>query len=238
MAMAGIAVVAAPAAAGTFSIWHVVPTPNPGANTVSNTYFTGVSASGPKEAWAVGIHEDQNVVRHPLVGHWDGLTWQVVSVPEFSGRQSWFNDVIDLSPISAWAVGESASSQANNQDQRTFIEHWDGKTWAIVPSPNPAAGVNAADVLESVAGVGPSDLWAAGWDLDPVTDTISMVFEHFDGRSWQVVAAPPGAPSSPGPSTPWPRTTCGPSAIRASTRGRWQLTGTVISGRSCRRRTS
>jgi hypothetical protein len=138
----------------------------------------------------VGTNQDLNAVRHPLLEHFDGHTWKVVTVPEPAGLQSWFNGVHALSTTNVWAVGTSANLQAANQDERTLIEHWDGHAWSIVPSPNPGVGSNAADVLMAVTGTGPNDLWAAGWDLDPVTDTIATLFEHFDGKTWKAVTSP------------------------------------------------
>jgi hypothetical protein len=192
----GVAFPAAAAAGttGAGSIWRVVPTPNPGGGQVSNITFTGVSASSPTDAWAVGIDEVSSF-RRPLVERWDGTAWRAVRVPQPPGQQAWFQGVIDLSPTDAWAVGVRSDPQNTNQDQRTLIEHWDGVAWSIVRSPNPATGFTAANVLEAIDGVGPADLWAAGWDLDPSSQTIELLFEHWDGTRWRVADSPtpPGA---------------------------------------------
>lgn len=192
-----VVAVAVPAAAATpsaGSIWRVVPTPNPGGGQVSNISFSGVSASSPTDAWAVGIDE-VNSFRRPLVERWDGTAWSAVRVPQPPGQQAWFQDVIDLGPTDAWAVGVRSDPQNTNQDQRTLIEHWDGVAWSIVRSPSPANGFTAANVLEAIDGVGPGDLWAAGWDLDPASQTIELLFEHWDGTRWRVADSPtpPGA---------------------------------------------
>ena len=171
------------------SIWKVVPTPNPGAKKVSNIFFTGVSAASSTDAWAVGIDEI-NAFRRPLVEHWDGLRWQAVAVPRPPRRQSWFSGVIALSPTDAWAVGESTSAQFDNQKVRTLIEHWDGTSWAIIPSPNPAVGPNDGDLLSGIAGVAPNDLWAVGSEHNDEFNENVLLFEHFDGTSWRVVPTP------------------------------------------------
>jgi len=177
------------AAAPAASIWSVVPSPNPGGQQVSDITFAAVSAATATDAWAVGI-DQLGAFRHPLVEHWDGTRWRATHVPEPLNRQSWFNGVLDLGPTNAWAVGESSSPQADNLKQRTLIEHWDGTTWSIVPSPNPTVGGNASDVLSGIAGVGPTDLWATGWALDAQATMISMVFEHYDGTAWKAVPSP------------------------------------------------
>src|ERR1700680_1950347 len=105
-----VAVLAAPAsAAASASIWQVVPSPNPGANTVSDTNFTGVSATSATHAWAVGINMTSDALLHPLLEHWDGHSWKVVKAPEPPGRQSEFHGVDALSPTNVWAVGISSS---------------------------------------------------------------------------------------------------------------------------------
>ena len=169
----------------------MTPTPNPEPNRVNDVTLGALSATSASDAWAVGTNQDRKAIRHPLVEHWDGRTWTLfTAVQEPSGRQSWFNGVDALSPTNAWAVGESSSQKAENQHERTLIEHWDGRSWTIVASPNPSTGPNSADVLEAITGVGPSDLWAVGWNLDPNSNQILMMFLHFDGTSWKTVASP------------------------------------------------
>jgi hypothetical protein len=184
-----LAMVASPAWAAT-GIWQVLPTPNPAPHTVDNALFTGVSADTATDAWAAGIYMSADALQHPLVEHWNGHRWRIVKVPEPAGRQSWFLGVDALSAGNVWAVGVSTNGQISNQDERTFIEHWDGTTWTIVPSPNPSTGSNSGNFLQAVSGVGPGDLWAVGWDASAQTNSIAMLFEHFDGAKWKVVKSP------------------------------------------------
>ena len=182
----GALTLAGPAGAATPSIWTVQTTANPHADQLTNSTFASVSASGPGEAWAVGTFSDQKALDHPLVEHWNGTAWAEVTVPQPKGRQAVLSAVDDLSPDNAWAVGQSG-----NLNGRTLIEHWNGTTWSIVPSPNPATGVAGdSDELSSVAGSGPDDVWAAGSDLNQNTDTISLLFEHWNGTSWTATASP------------------------------------------------
>lgn len=182
------ALVGVPSAEAVSGPWRVVPTPNPGGSNVSDIAFLGVSASGSTDAWAVGY--DQQRGRLPLAEHWDGRRWQAVVVPRPPGRQSWFHGVLELSPSDVWAVGESSDASSQSEGERTLIEHFDGSTWTIVPSPNPAHGLRAANLLTSISGTGPADIWAAGYDLDPSTDTLEMLFEHWDGTAWTATPSP------------------------------------------------
>jgi hypothetical protein len=199
MAVIGMAVMApalaTPAGAvSTTGIWRVASTPNPGSGQVSNVFFTAVSASSSSDAWAVGMIEAGSF-RRPLLEHWDGTSWQAMEAPRPSRKQAWFNGVLDLGPADAWAVGESTSPDSTGQTIRTLIEHWDGISWSIVPSPNPAVAGNSGDLLSGIAGVGPTDLWAVGSvHDDPMSENV-LLFEHYDGVAWTAfpTPSPPGA---------------------------------------------
>src|ERR1700734_232197 len=109
------------AEAANSSIWTVQTTANPQAQKLSDSTFASVSASDPKEAWAVGIFSGPKALDHPLVEHWNGTTWTEVTVPQPKGRQAVVSAVEDLSPDNAWAVGQSFTGE--NLNGRTLIEH-------------------------------------------------------------------------------------------------------------------
>jgi len=191
--LVALATLASPASAA--SIWTVVPTPKPGGGqTVSDVTFESVSMIGAAEGWAVGI-DQVGAFRVPLAEHWNGQTWHAVSVAVPSGRQAWFNGVVDLGPSNVWAVGARSSPQDSHLAVRTLIEHWIGTAWPIVPSPNPAVGGASGDELDAITAVGPSDLWAVGSVHDDVAQDNVLLFAHFDGTSWKAVRtpSPPGS---------------------------------------------
>jgi hypothetical protein len=140
----------------------------------------------------VGTFRDTKALDHPLAEHRSGSTWTRVPVPQPAGQQALLNAVDDLSPGNAWAVGTSFSGGvAATGDGPTLIEHWNGTSWSIVPSPNPATGIPGdSDVLTAISGTGPSDLWAAGWDNNEATNTISLLFEHWNGATWTAATSP------------------------------------------------
>ena len=190
IATGGAAALAGPADAAAGSIWTVQPTVNPAARAAAPTDSTvaGVSASGPGEAWAVGTFLNTKGLDQPLVEHRNATAWSRVPVPQPAGQQAVLSGVDDLGPGNAWAVGTSfGGAVAGGQ---TLIEHWNGTRWSIVPSPNPAAGGGDADLLTSISGTGPNDLWAAGWDNNSAANTISLLFEHWNGTKWTAAASP------------------------------------------------
>jgi hypothetical protein len=184
-----------PSVAGTTtepSIWSVEATVNQKPKQVDNSYFDGVSASGPDEAWAVGIYADQSALDHPLAEHWNGSVWSVVPVPQPTGQQATLDAVVDLGPDDTWAVGTSFSGGAGTTPGgSTLIEQWNGTSWTIVPSPNAVPVVNGnSNTLDAIAATGPDDIWAAGWYLNNDADLLTMLVEHWNGTSWSLVSSP------------------------------------------------
>jgi hypothetical protein len=85
-------------------------------------------------------------------------------------------------PGRAWAVGYFVNGEFQ---QQTLIQHFDGTTWSVVPSPSPGAEQN---ILFGVAAVSDSDVWAVGGEEDS-NGLWHTLTEHWDGSSWSVVKA-------------------------------------------------
>jgi hypothetical protein len=72
------------------------------------------------------------------------------------------------------------------------VEHWDGTSWSIVPSPNPN-GINPihGSRLNGIAAISANDIWAVGTNED------ATLTEHWDGTRWRVINSPsPGQSNS------------------------------------------
>jgi hypothetical protein len=66
-----------------------------------------------------------------------------------------------VSANDVWAVGFSPHPSGTPQYLRqTLIEHWNGSSWSVVPSPNPAGKTYV--VLNGAAAISASDVWAVG----------------------------------------------------------------------------
>jgi hypothetical protein len=192
-----VAILPGTAGASAGSIWKVETTVNPEAGAVTDSTFASVSASGPADAWAVGTFSNHRALDEPLVEHWDGTAWSRLIVPQPAGQQATLSGVADLGSDDAWAVGTRFGGGVGATPAGlTLIEHWDGTTWSIVPSPNPAEGTPGDDdVLDAIAGTGPTDLWAVGSDVIEEDNTIQLLFEHWNGTTWTAVASPTPAGS-------------------------------------------
>jgi len=69
----------------------------------------------------------------------------------------------------------------------TDIEHWDGTTWSIVPSPNAEMGASATNLLNGVATLSASDAWAVGMASADQNAPAYALTEHWDGKRWSIV---------------------------------------------------
>ncbi len=70
---------------------------------------------------------------------------------------------------------------------KTLIERWNGKTWSVVPSPNPA-GAKFARLL-GVACQSASSCFAVGTQF-PTTGSGKTLIERWNGTTWSIVANP------------------------------------------------
>ena len=161
--------------------WEQVPTPNPYPNA---NRLDAVAGLADDDVWAVGSGTAGGGSRSgTLIEHWDGAAWSVVRSPNPPQRLSFLDAASVQSRTDAWAVGNS--QDALGTSLTTLIEHWNGRRWTILPSPNP----QAYNSLRDVAARSPSDAWAVGSSFD-ATGGIHNLVLHWDGIAWAVVNAP------------------------------------------------
>src|SRR5579883_1184066 len=101
--------------------------------------------------------------------------WNIVPSPNQSSANNFLLGVAALSPTDAWAVG-------------SHIEHWDGTSWSIVPSPQPGW----IEFLGGVAAISTNDVWAVGWYYPTTSNTQEPLIEHWDGSMWSIASSPAG----------------------------------------------
>jgi hypothetical protein len=114
-----------------------------------------------------------------VIVHWNGTAWTLVPSPAPAGTGSRLSGIAAASADDAWAVGEahSAASPAGTP----LIEHWNGTTWTLAPSPAPPGG----GTLAGVAAASPGDAWAVG-----TSGSGGGLTEHWNGRTWALVPGP------------------------------------------------
>jgi hypothetical protein len=128
------------------------------------------------------------VGQQTLIERWNGTSWNVFSSPN-QGPYSYLNAVTCVSASDCWAVGYYIVGAGGAYD--TLIEHWDGTSWTIIPSPSPVAV--PYDILLNVACASTSDCWAVGY-YNPNENLEVPITEHWDGNAWTLNLPPSTSP--------------------------------------------
>jgi hypothetical protein len=160
--------------------WRGVSTPNQGPTYNSLSSISALSAS---DIWAAGTYIDEYGQYHTLTERWNGSVWSVVPSPDVTNYDTFLRGVSAISTNDVWAVGgyrDLVSSVTS-----TFIIHWNGSSWSIVPSPNPGS---ISTYLVGVSARAANDAWAVGDYFDGIT-TYNLIL-HWDGTGWTQATTP------------------------------------------------
>ena len=153
-----------------------------------NGFIFGISADATNDVWAVGTVS----LGATFIEHFDGTAWSVVPSPNSGNGQINLFGVTAIAPNDAWAVGFFVEALNQDRPQKTLIEHWDGTSWTVVPSPN-VGGPNTQTIsnqLRGVIAVSANDVWAFG-DTDRFdTSEITNLVLHWNGTAWSIVPSP------------------------------------------------
>jgi hypothetical protein len=167
----------------TCDTWSLVASPNTGAG---DDHLSAVSADAATDVWAVGQYVNSGTsLTQTLIEHYNGNAWSVVSSPNATG-DNFLNGVAALSATDVWAVGFSQSTPPTGVFQ-TLIEHWDGNSWSVRQSANTGSDSN---VLNGIAAISATDIWAVGYYFDTSTLQRRPLVEHWDGTTWTTFSVP------------------------------------------------
>lgn len=117
-------------------------------------------------------------------------SWQKDNSPNVSGTTSVTNQLLSVDAVSekdVWAVGWAQDPNGPQFVKRTLIEHFDGNTWNIVPSPNRRNAT--VSELHSVSGASANNVWAVGSSHDGTLPTRTLI-QHWDGTQWSIALSP------------------------------------------------
>jgi hypothetical protein len=162
--------------------WDRVPSAK-GPETPSE--LRGVQAFSSSNVWTVG-HGGSST----LVEHWNGTAFAVVKSPGLQGRDNRLEDVDGIAPDDIWAVGHADRTVSIGSS--SLIEHWDGRRWSIVPSPNLGTSGSLND-LTGVAAVAADDAWAVGtFQKTGFGTEYRALVQHWNGAAWSNLKNPCG----------------------------------------------
>ncbi|MGP4105042.1 hypothetical protein ACTWPW_62350, partial [Nonomuraea sp. KM90] len=149
--------------------------------------LAGVAAIAPDDAWAVGTAgTTYDLDVNSLITHWDGASWQIVPSPHVGSATTpnHLTAVAAVGPDDVWAVGYASLDSTTTP----IAQHWDGRTWTLVPLPVPGTGHT---VLSGVAVRASNDVWAVGYAPSRTAGHhIEPYVVHWDGRAWSRVDTP------------------------------------------------
>jgi hypothetical protein len=148
--------------------WTIVPSPNPGGNSVDRLF--AVDAAAPDDVWAVGEYWEDNYYQLGTILHWDGSSWSIV--PNNCGTPLQGIEVVSADDI--WAVGDATTC------------HYDGVAWMVVPSPQPQGFYEIAIPLLDISAVSSDDIWAVGAVISDFGEYLvwNALAEHWNGSQW------------------------------------------------------
>jgi hypothetical protein len=119
-----------------------------------------------------------------FAGIWNGAGWSATPVPAPDGAMSAeLTQVSCMSASNCFAVGNfSATSSNGGTGDQALIERWNGRSWAIQPSPSLPGSLDgiacqSASSCFAVGSTGNSQPW-------------QPVAEHWNGHAWTVQATP------------------------------------------------
>ena len=172
--------------------WQEVPSPNVAGATPLRNELLGVAAIVEGGSWAVGWSQDPDgppYVRRTLALRWNGDTgtpWEIVPTVSPAGdTHSVLYSVHGTAADDVWAVG---STHDGTLPSRTLIEHWDGSSWSIVPSPSPDTQLNE---LRAVVALSATEAWAVGFRGGTHSETpLESLILRWDGVTWAQVPSP------------------------------------------------
>jgi hypothetical protein len=170
--------------------WVIVPSPNPPGATYYSALY-GVSCTGTTNCFAVGVSSDKNsgaVV--PLIERWNGINWSIVPSPNPNPPgwgESNLNGVSCTSSTSCFAVGDTGHEPGPFV---TFVERWNGTSWAIVPSPSPHPFGFTNVALNAVSCTSTTSCFVVGSGYDVFGDTEFGFVERWNGTRWTTVSNP------------------------------------------------
>jgi hypothetical protein len=161
---------------------------------ISNDAFLfGASADATNDVWAVGFNGPENDDSQTLAMHYDGAGWTQAITPSVGNGANQFNGVLALAPNDVWAVGFSTPVPPPAQAATlTLIEHFDGASWSVVPSPN--VGPNSiyqSNRLFGLAANSSTDIYAFGsyFASDGSGHQMTLLL-HWNGTIWAIVPSP------------------------------------------------
>jgi hypothetical protein len=164
--------------------WSIQPVHEPTGS--RNTTLESVSCPSTSTCVAVGSYVVNNPFFKSFSEVWAGAGWVLVRLPspEAGATEIDIGSVSCASQTSCVAVG---SYQNASGIELTLVEGWNGSTWTVVPSPNPAG--EEVSAFTSVSCPTTSSCTAVGYWASIQGIDLSLA-ATWDGSTWSIQPTP------------------------------------------------
>lgn len=167
------------------STWAIVPTPNPHAE--NGSLLAGVSCTAADACTAGGDYYYADISQSIFALRWNGTTWVKQHQPNPLGQSANADNAVSCA-IASSCTSVGYWTNGGNQGE-TLAEGWNGTTWAIQRSPNPAGYASAA--LAGVSCPRASACTAVGnWLANPSGNAVNTLAESWNGTRWSLQTTP------------------------------------------------
>jgi hypothetical protein len=159
--------------------WRVLTSPD--AFVGGKNSLLAVAGTSAGNVWAAGFAVPSQGPVQPLLEHWDGSKWSIISLTGLGSAQ--LTSLHAISSTDVWAVGfRSIAASNGTYTSQPLTEHWDSTGWSSVANPDLTG--QGGGKLYSIAGTSSNDVWAVG------STNNSLLSEHWDGKNWSIVPTP------------------------------------------------
>jgi hypothetical protein len=118
--------------------------------------------------------------------HWNGQNWSTAATANVGNGNNQLNNVFALASNNVWAVG--ASTPEANAPTLTLIEHFDGTSWTVIPSPNVGTASNR---LLGITALSPTSIYAFGsYFAEAGSGNQMTLLLPWNGINWTVTPSP------------------------------------------------
>lgn len=165
------------------SEWSIQWTPSPSG--VTKSALRGVSCTSSTACVAVGGYVNSSGAEVTLAETWNGTEWAVQPTPNPTGSTlSRLESVSCVSSTACTAVGYYYNSF---HVEVTLAEMWNGTSWTVQSTPNPASAI--ASAFSSVSCTSPNACTAVQDYLNSSSVFVALV-ERWNGTSWSEQSTP------------------------------------------------
>jgi hypothetical protein len=166
------------------STWKITPMPNPAGS--ADTNLNAVSCTSSASCTAVGLYVNGSEAGVTLAEAWNGKAWSIQTTPKLAASTNSGLDAVSCTSASACtAVGDTYKSGGTKV---TLAEAWNGKTWNVETTPDPAGATSS--VLSGVSCPSSTECFAVGSAYSSNTESVATLGEAWNGNSWAILPTP------------------------------------------------